>query len=76
MLMDGGRLKGGDDQMEASLSPRGDAVAYWTQSHEGVLRLTVQFVDHAELRLKGVSLSDELKLRRKIRMQEQEYAER
>jgi transcriptional regulator with XRE-family HTH domain len=76
MLMDGERLKGGDDQMEASLSPRGDAVAYWTQSHEGVLRLTVQFVDHAEFRLKGVSLSDELKLRRKIRMQEQEYAER
>jgi len=76
MLMDGGRLKGGDDQVEASLSPRGDAVAYWTQSHEGVLRLTVQFIDHAELRLKGVSLANELKLRRKIRMQEQEYAER
>jgi len=76
MLTDGGRLGGGDDQMGASLSPKGDAVSYWTQSHEGVLRLTVQFIDHAALRLKGVSLSDELKLSRKLRIQKQEYAER
>jgi len=75
MLTDGGRLKGGDDQMEASLSPGGDAVAYWTQSHEGVLRLSVQLIDHAPLRLKGVSLSGELKLRRRLRLREQqEYA--
>ena len=67
MLTDGGRLGGGDDQTGARLSPKGDAVAYWTQSQERDLRLTIQFLDHAALRLKGVSLSEELKLKRKRR---------
>lgn len=68
MLTDGERLRDGDDQMGESLSPKGDAVAYWTQSHEGILRLSVQFIDPAALRMKGGSLSDELKLRRKLRL--------
>jgi transcriptional regulator with XRE-family HTH domain len=74
MLMDHERFQGGDNQVEANISPNGEAIAYWTLPHEGDMRLTVQWIDHVPLRMKGVTLSEELNLHRKLLRQEQEYA--
>jgi hypothetical protein len=70
MLGDRGRLRDGDDQIDARLSPRGDAVAYWVYPYEDSARLSIQFLDPTLLRAKGVSLIDELEKNREQRLQE------
>jgi len=60
MLTDGNRLHSGDNQQGASFSPLGNAVAYWVNPYEGVPRLAIQYFDIAPLKVKGITLVDEL----------------
>jgi transcriptional regulator with XRE-family HTH domain len=56
MLTDGNRLRRGDDQQSASLSPHGNAIAYWVYPVEGAPRPSIQYFDTAPLQAKGVTL--------------------
>ncbi len=69
MLTDAGRLRSGDNQQCASLSTRGNAVAYWVYPYEGVPRLSIQYFDTALLQVEGVTLEDELMRERHRREQ-------
>ena len=65
MLSDQGRLHGGDNQIAATVSPRGDAVAYWVCPYEGIPRLTIQTLQTDVLRGQQSSLKRELEKSRK-----------
>ena len=71
MLTDGDRLRSGDNQQGASLSPCGNAVAYWVYPVEGVPRLSIQYIDTAPLLVEGVTLVAELE--RESRRREEEW---
>jgi transcriptional regulator with XRE-family HTH domain len=61
LLVDRGRLVSGDGQGDARISPRGDVVAYWVfPKNKGIPRLSLQYFDASDLRVKGTSLEDEL----------------
>jgi len=66
MLNDLDRLRDGDNQFAAHLSPRGDAVGYWVYPYDGEPRLSIQYIDAAPLRVKGLSLPDQLARHRKL----------
>lgn len=73
MLTDSDRLKRGDNQQEASISPRGNAVAYWVLPYEGMHRICIQLIDDAALRVHRISLSQELERRCRRRAQEEDW---
>jgi transcriptional regulator with XRE-family HTH domain len=70
MLTDGGRLHSGDNQQGASLSPCGNAVAYWVYPYDGVPRLSIQHFDPAPLKAEGATLVAELERKRRRREEE------
>lgn len=65
LLSDDGRLHGGDNQISARISPKGDAVAYWICPYEGIPRLTIQTLQADALRDQQRSLKRELEKSRK-----------
>lgn len=70
MLSDQGRLHGGDNQISATISSKGDAVAYWICPYEGTPRLTVQRLQVSALQGQQCSLKKELeKSRKRLRAQ-------
>ncbi len=71
MLNDLDRLRDGDNQFAAHLSPRGDAVAYWAYPYNGEPRLSIQYIDSAPLQVKGLSLPNQLARHRKLGEQKQ-----
>jgi hypothetical protein len=66
ILNDLDRLRDGDNQFAAHLSPRGDVVAYWVYPYDGEPRLSLQYIDAAPLRVEGLSLPDQLARLRKL----------
>jgi hypothetical protein len=69
MLIDDSRIRSGDNQRGARISPHGNAVAYWVYPLDGQPRLSIQYIDLAPLLVEGVTLVDELEQERRRRQE-------